>query len=466
VEDKRVEIIRRYSHLFVECKDDDVQHLYWLLSLFLAKCDGLLLPAEVQRLEDGPGGTAIHTIFSPYLTDVSRKDSIIKGLKFLKQYNVSKPREIIAVLTQRLFRPEKLNTSDRKYLIEFTENPDKPLKWFAGRIGVSVSSVTRAHQRLRKAIEFRFFYSLNFPSFRLRHFVMYFKPNESFRRPMLSGREITRTLNCDTFGEWMWASFLVPDQDRTLKEFKGSLTRFAAKVFREHHLYEVESYVRHTNLFMFDGKKWFSSEESLGIGAFKYAEANKEILPRLKEFRYADKPIRFDQVDFLLSLLMSSNALTKSSELRRILTENNYGNISHVTVSRKLAALKRGGAFFPSYGFTGLGLDTAIAFAVECDDRVCDTFYHMFPLFPDCWVYRTDKGLLGMARTPAEMSSRISYLMQSLKDEVRDLVISSRFESIDARTFRHLVKHWNDEKQFWEFERGFFDLTNGLSEPS
>lgn len=462
VGDKRAEIMQRYSHLFVECNDNEVQHLYWLLSLFFAKCDGLLSPAEVRRLEDDPSGTVIHSVFSPYLTDIGRRESIIAGLKFLKQYNVNKPKEIIATLTQRIFRPEKLNASDRKYLIEFTENPDRPLKWFAGRLGVSISSVTRAHQRLRKAIEFRFFCSLNFPSFRLKHFVLYFKPNESFRRPMLSAREITRTLNCDTFGEWMWASFLVPDQDRILKEFKGSIARFAGKVLREHRLYEVKSYARHSNLTMFDGEKWFFSEESLGIGAFKHAEANREILPRLKEFQYGDEPIRFDQVDFLLSLLMSSDALAKNSELRKILKEDNYGSLSQVVVSKRLAALKRSGALFPYYGFTGLSLDTAIAFAIECDDGVCDTFYHMFPLFPDCWAYRTDKGILGMVRTPSEMSSRISYLMQSLKDEVRDLIITSRFESLGARTWRHLVKYWNDEKQYWDFERGFFDLCRGI----
>jgi hypothetical protein len=280
---------------------------------------------------------------------------------------------------------------------------------------------------------------------------------------MLSKREITRSLYCDTFGGWMSASFLVPNQDRILKEFSGSLTKLASEVFSEHRVYEVKSNGQNHNLSTFDGEKWFFSEEAIGLGAFKYARANREITPRLREYVYGDRPARFDQADFLLSLAMSSDSSTRNSELRQVLKENNYGVFSRVTVSKRLAVLKRCGAFFPMSSFSGLGLNATLDFAVECDDEVCETFYHMFPMLPDCWAYRTNKGVIGIVKTPAEMASSVSYLMHSLRHEVHNLIVTSRFENIGSRTWRHMVKYWNAEKQYWDFERGFFDLTRGLA---
>jgi hypothetical protein len=161
---------------------------------------------------------------------VDRKEKIVTTLKFLKKHHINRPTEIIRILTQALLAYEKVEASFRKYLVEFTDNPGKPFRWYAGRLSVSVSSVTRAYQKLRKAIHLRFFACADYPMFKLKHFILYFKPDRSFRTSMVSKRVFTRTLNYDTFGEWMWASFLVPDQDRILKEFKNSLAIFASEV--------------------------------------------------------------------------------------------------------------------------------------------------------------------------------------------------------------------------------------------
>jgi DNA-binding Lrp family transcriptional regulator len=453
--------MHRYSSLFIESHDYEVKQFDGLISLFLAKCDGLLSPAEVLKLESKFKGIAT---FSPYTIPSDQKDMILAKLEFMKKHNIERPTEIVRLLTQLLSKNEKIGSSYTKYLDEFTANPDKPFKWYAGRLKVGESSVTRAYKKLRKSIDLRFGFYTNYPIFRLKHFVLYFQSDGCFQSSMLSKREFTRTLNYDTFGEWMWASFLVPDQVRILKEFKDSLARFAKEVLRDHHLYEVNSIGKHNNFSMFDGEKWVSNKEAFGIGALELAEANERILPRMKEFSYSDSSIKFDQVDFILAFLALANGHLKSSELRQVLKENGCGDLSPVTIQKRFAALRHKRAFFSICSFSGLGLTFAWPFAAECDERTLETLYHLFPMFPECWAYRTDKGVVGMILGPAEMASGISYVLQGIKGKVDKLLVTSRFSNIGTRSQLDLYKYWDAKKQYWDFERGFFDLTNGLRE--
>jgi hypothetical protein len=209
---------------------------------------------------------------------------------------------------------------------------------------------------------------------------------------------------------------------------------------------------------MFDGARWIFSEEGLGVGAFRFAESTRGISPRLPETAYADNPIRFDTVDFLIACRMATSARIKNSELRTVLKQHNY-DLSRATISRRIAALRQKGAFIPYWSFQGLGLNVMLAFAVESTDEVVETLYHMFPLFPDCFAFRTDKGVVFCVRTTVEMAGAIYYFMQTLRDEVDNLISLSRYENLGGRSIERLADYWNSEKQKWDFKRGFFDLT-------
>jgi DNA-binding Lrp family transcriptional regulator len=457
LERRREELVYRYSDLFVECSDRDVKRLYELLSLFFAKCDGLVSSSEVEVLM----GDTIGIPFDPYVTPVVRRESILIRLKFLKKYHIDNPKEIIRVLTWGLFATDKIGQPDRKYLAKFVENPDKSFAWFAKDLGVSTSSVFDAYRRLRDKIQFRFNCVLNYPLFKLRHFVVFFKPNEEFRSSMVT-REFSLTVNKDTLGEWMWASFVVPNQTRIMREFIDSVKKLSYQVFDDHRLYEVKSYGRSINLSMFDGEKWMPSEDALGVGSFKFAERAEGILPRLNESIYGEKPVKFDAIDFIIACLKYGNARERTSEIRSVLTQYGY-RLSPVTISKRLTSLNRAGVFIPTFGFAGLGLIAALAFIVECEDRVRETLYHVFPQFPDCIASRTDKGVMFMVRSTSESAPAISYLVQSsLVDRADRVIVTNRIENMGTRIPMLFYEHWNKEKQYWEFARGYFDLTSKL----
>jgi DNA-binding Lrp family transcriptional regulator len=449
--------MQRYSNLFVECRDPEVQRLYTLLSLFFAKCDNLVSNSQVEEMM----GDLRRFPFDPCQTPVNRRDLVLVRLKFLKKYNISNPQEIIRILTWGLFTTEKFNSSDRRYLIEFVENPDKSFSWFAKDLGVSTSTVFEAYHRLNKRIQFRFGYACNFPLLKMKHLIVFFKTNEAFKASWLS-RDFTLSINVDTFGDWKWASFLVPNQTRILREFVDSLKKFGYDILDDYRLYEVKSLGKSCNLSMFDGEKWIQSDDVLGVGTFKFAERTGELSPRLNEYKYALEPMKFDNIDFLLACLRYGNARSKNSELKDDLGQYGY-DISWVTLAKRLTSLKRKGLFIPFFGFFGLGLNSASAYAVECDDQLLETLYRSFPQLPECTASRTDKGVVFMVRTPAESALAVSYLVQTaLRDQADRLIVANRLQNIGTTVPTTFYKCWNADKQFWEFERGHFDLTKRL----
>lgn len=447
-------LIQKYSDLFVECRNPEVQKLYWLLSLFLAKCDGLLTNAEVHQLK-GDTGTIP---FDPYATPSNQKRSILTRLEFLKRYKVNRAQDIIGVLTWGLFATKRINPSDRRYLVEFVENPDRPFSWIAKKLSVSPVSVFNAYHRLESKIHFRFISAVNFPLFKLRHIFVFFKPNEGFRG-FASNKPFTLSMNRDTFGEWMWASFLIPDQARSLKEFNESLRKLADEAFADHRSYDIKSVGKTCNLSLFDGEKWIHSEDVLGVGPFKLAELGKGALPRFDEFFYGETPIRFDKVDFMISCLKYGDARRKNSEIRDVLSKYGY-SLSWVTLSRRMKLLRRDRVIRSYSHFSGLGLNVALMFAVECDHELLETLYYAFPQYPECTAYRTDKGVVFMIRTTAEAAPSMSYLLQSLlRDRAERLIATNRLENIGSKGPIGLYEYWNSDKQYWEFKKGFFDLT-------
>jgi len=144
--------------------------------------------------------------------------------------------------------------------------------------------------------------------------------------------------------------------------------------------------------------------------------------------------------------------------MRDVLTKYDY-RLALVTVAKRMTALRRKGLFIPFFNLSGLGLSSASTYAVECEDSTVETLYHAFPQMPECTVSRTDRGVVFMVRSPAESAPAISYLIQTtLHDQADRLIVANRLQNIGTKVPTALYKSWNTDKQYWEFERGHFDL--------
>jgi hypothetical protein len=240
------------------------------------------------------------------------------------------------------------------------------------------------------------------------------------------------------------------------------LKKLSYDAFEDYRSYEVKSMGKSCNLSIFDGEKWIQSDDALGVGAFKFAERAGEISPCLNDYKYASDPMKFDNIDYLITFIRCGDARSKNSEIRSVLARYGF-KLAWVTLAKRLMSLRKRGLFIPYFSFSGLGLGSASTYAVECEDSIVETLYHTFPQFPECTVSRTDKGVVFMVKSPAESAPAISYLVQTtLRDEADRLIVASRLENIGTKAPTTLYRRWNSDKQYWEFERGHFDFTRGL----
>jgi DNA-binding Lrp family transcriptional regulator len=400
--------------------------------------------------------------FDPYETPAYRRDQIVERLKFLKRYRINSPREIVRILTWGLFATDTIKRSDRKYLVAFVENTGKPFTQIASGLAVSPGSAYEAYRRLRRKIQLRYGAFVNYPLFKLRHYILFFKPDEDFQVSSLQ-REFALTVNRDVYTDWMWATFLVPDQERTQKEFADGVRSLSRNAFAEHSLHEVMSYGKSYNLSLFDGQKWVCAEEALAVGTLRFSEQTTDDAvgePPLFDLTYASEPARFDDTDFILAFLKFGNARMRNAELRSVL--RGYGHsLSWGAVSHRVSRLLRLNAFVPAPNFSGLGLTVASTYAVECDDTVTRTLRRALPHFPECAALcRTDRGVVFMVRAPPDAMPTIGYMIYgALRDRAKRVILAVRLENMGSKNPISLHSHWNAEKQYWVFDRGFFDLS-------
>jgi DNA-binding Lrp family transcriptional regulator len=450
--------LHAYDDLFVRCDDPEVERLYYLLRLFFAKCDGLITSDDVRRLAREGDGTP----FDPHETPIYRRDQIVERLKFLKRYRINSPREIVRILTWGLFATDTIRSSDRKYLVAFVENAGRPFTQIAKGLGVSSGSAYEAYHRLKSKIQLRYGAFVNYPLFKLRHYILFFKPEENFEVSTLQ-RDFTLAVNRDVYTDWMWATFLVPNQERTLKEFADGVRSLSHSAFTEHSLHEVKSYGKSYNLSLFDGQRWVCAEEALAVGALRFSEQTTDDLvgePPLFDLIYGSEAIRFDDVDFVLACLKFADARIRNSELRSALRI--YGHkLSWGAISHRVSRLVELNAFMPVPNFSGLGLTVASTYAVECDDIVSRALCRALPNFPECAaVCRTDKGAVFMVKAPPDAMPTIAYMIDgALRERASRVILAIRLENIGTKSPISLHSHWNVDKQYWAFERGFFDLS-------
>jgi hypothetical protein len=73
---------------------------------------------------------------------------------------------------------------------------------------------------------------------------------------------------------------------------------------------------------------------------------------------------------------------------------------------------------------------------------------------------RTDKGIVFMVRAPPDAMPTIAYMIDgALRDRAERVILAIRLENMGTKNPISLHSHWNADRQYWVFDRGFFDLS-------
>ncbi|WXG46597.1 MAG: winged helix-turn-helix domain-containing protein [Candidatus Atabeyarchaeum deiterrae] len=458
-----------YDNLFPQVENGELKVLFALTRIYLARCDNPKLKQEQIMIDPSLTKRLALTYFDPFTAPATRniRDALISRLTSIRKYRITKPEVVRRTLITCL-APEgrRIRTKQKLYLDTFMKNPGSSYTEIAKQLGFSPQAVSHASNSLQKSSLLRFYGYINYPMFKLRHFIVFFNileeyrgKDEYLRRLLFDNLPFALNLNSDVYEGSSWASFVIPNHSKELNEFKESLNELKGEVFRDINLVELKSFSTGSNLEFFDGRSWFFDPQLWAYGFFEFIRENKEISRKAAEFHYSAEPLVFDRKDFLIAAICATDPLISHSEIKKRLTQFGYG-ISRPTVTRKInrlmsaenQSLNGGGekqpAIYPYMTYWGLGLDNLNAYLIECDEEQVEELRYAVGYLPYYFLYRTDRGVLLFIKSAASEAAKINYMIKGI-NEITVVASSNRFENIGGRSLIHLYEKWNDSRQQW-----------------
>jgi DNA-binding Lrp family transcriptional regulator len=458
-----------YDSMFPKTEDKELQVLLGLIRIYLARCDNPGLTREHILVSPEVMKKLSLSYFDPFATPVNQslREALVSRLNSIRKYNIWRPEVVRRTLITCLFtQQEKSYAKQKKYLDLFMRNPEKGFKEIAEELGVTPQATYKAYHHLLRTGMVMFNGYLNYPMFKLKHFVIFFTPMREYkgktdylRRVLFESVPFALGLNLDVHEGSSWASYVIPNQKEQLHEFKSSLQQLKGELFEEIEVRELRSYSTGSNLEFFDGKRWFFDPQLWAYGFFEFARENKELLRKPIVIRYSDEAIKFDRKDILIAEMLHGNAFSSHVEISKQLRQYGY-NLSRASVTRRVERLlepistqgneenRRQSAVHPSMTYQGLGLKNLSAYLIKCGPELVEELHYAVGYLPYYYLYTTDTGVLLFMKSALEDVGSINYVLRGI-NEISITAYSSRFENTGTRNMTHLHNKWDECNQKW-----------------
>jgi len=456
----------RYDHLFPYTNDPELKTLFEKIKIYLARCDGIIKddnPSMIVKRDD-------MRTFNPYLLPKSKiiYDAILYRLQMIKKYRITDPEQIWRLLSLDFIRERKLKRSERRFLEAFIMYPDKTYTEIARLLGVTPAAVLYNLKKFREKFSLRFVALYDHTKFKLRNYVIFVKFKHSYDKRVffkVFDNPSLITFNFDTFSSegrrWGWMVFTVPDQKRTIREFKNSITELVGILFDELRIYENKGIGHGWNLERFDNRRWFFQEDMWVYGLLNFVEKYEDILPLPDILWFSHETIPFDNIDFLISLFKKVDYKSSYQELKYMLQEQGY-KLSVSQIGERVKRLESFNVWKPYIDLVGLGLSEVLTVNVECDEDMKKVLLKALTEFPRYFVSPHNKGLLFMLFLPHGYGERFAYLFDDFRDHVDDMLIIRRFTNIGSWLPIKMHSMWNAKRKFWEVGRNYFNFYGKL----
>jgi DNA-binding Lrp family transcriptional regulator len=459
-----------YDNLFPLVEDRELRALFALLRIYLARCDNPDFKREHMMIGPELMKRLSVTYFDPFTTPTSRnlREALTTRLHSIRKYRITKPEVVRRTLIACLYSAEKKNYARQKtYLDAFMNNAGRSFTEIGRQLGVTPQAVSQVYQSLHKSDLLRFYGYINYPAFKLRHFIAFFTllkeyrgSSDFLRRLLFDDVPFTLSLNLDIYEGSSWSSFAIPNQDNELRKFKRTLGDLEGEVFQNIEICELNSFSTGSNLEFFDGKRWFFDPQLWTYGFFEFIKENKELVKKARQLRYSTQSMRFDKIDFLIANILGTDLMASHEEIGERLRQ--FGcNQSRPTITRRIRKLilpaqpsgngeseEGQPAVYPYMTYWGLGLSNLSCYLIECSQEQAEELRYAVGYLPYYFMYRTDKGVLLGIKSGPEDAAKINYMLKGI-NEMRVVTYSNRFENTGVRNLLQVYELWDETSQRW-----------------
>nr|MDO8132820.1 helix-turn-helix domain-containing protein [Candidatus Njordarchaeum guaymaensis] len=478
VEDSRLleslsQQLNLYDNLFPQVESKELQVLFALIRIYLARCDNPQLKQEHMMINPQLMKRLILTYFDPFSTPITRglREALISRLNSIRKYRLTNAEVVRRALITCFYEEEKrIPRKQKTYLDVFMRNPGESFTKIAEQLGVTPQAVSSAYRSMQESDLFSLWGHPDYSAFKLRHFMVFFTvmrehsgSTEYLRRLLFDNSPFTLSLNGDVYEGSNWASFAIPNQDRELHEFRESLNELKGEFFRDLEITEIKSISTGSNFEFFDGKRWFFDPQLWTYGFFEFVRENKEILKKAAEMQYSFQPIRFQRLDFLIATILAANPFSSHNSIRNRLREFGYV-VSRPTVTRRIERLTRSSeqshdgekaqsVIYPYLTYSGLGLSNLSLYLIECEEEYVEEMLYAVGYLPYYILSRTNNGLLLTIKSTSEDVAKFNYMIKGI-NEIRVVAHSNRFQSMGSRSILRLYDKWDEVRQKWSCSSG------------
>jgi len=460
----------KYDELFSETNDLELKTLFEKIKIYLARCDGLIKdsnPSITVKKDD-------MRAFDPYLAPKSRAiyDTIVYRLKMIKKYRITDSEQIWRLLSLDLVREKRLKRNERKFLEAMIIHPEKTYTEIARLLGVTPAAVIYNLKKFKEKFGLRFVSLFDYTKFKLRKYIAFVKFKQSYNKRVffkVFNSPFLTSFNFDTFSSegkrWGWIGFVVPDQRRTLREFKDSIVELKDRLFDDLRVYEERGMGHGWNLDRFDNRQWFFQEDMWIYGLLNFVEKYEDVLPLPDIFWFSYEMIPFDGLDFLIFLFKIVDYKISYQKIKGLLQEQGY-NLSITQIGERVKRLQSLNVWKPYIHLDGLGLSEVLTVNVECDEDAKEILLKALTEFPRYYVTVHDRGLLFLLFLPHGYGERFAYLFDDFREHVDDMLIIRRFTNVGSWLPIKMHDMWNAKRKFWEVGKNYFNFYERLKSSS
>lgn len=410
---------------------------------------------------------APHSLFNGKSEIVSknRADEILSRLNILTEYQLSSIVRIKELLLDGLRPPRlmKLTIRQVRILQILNQSPNSGIVALSRQLKSTPRTIKRELKTLSNQFGLHIRWKIDPHQFHLNQYGIYFRTKSvpkshtfeawirrNSRDPIFFPFYLGHGL--DVNNQEGFLSLYVPNQKRWLQRFQVVLRELSRDFLEVLDVYQILSIYASTNFSYYDyiAQQWRHAIDLQTEGSLRFLEKYGQPLSSPRGFLFTEKHKPFDEIDWILSLILSQGFIRRS-EYKDRLSKQGY-SLENKTLWAREKTLQKRTAVFPYLTFSQLAFDDTLCFIVECPEHLYPTIFQLATQQAHSRMYTTNQGIIMLLGIPMSGPSVVRQMNQTLIQlPAVKKVVSLRFKhDISEIPDLATASFWDKKNQLWK----------------
>jgi hypothetical protein len=408
-----------------------------------------------------------HPLFDANLVPISQElaSELENRISDLAEFQLTSSAKVQSYLLNGLRPSKPIRFTKRQIalLLEIAQHPTYRIQHLVQQLRTSARTIRKELTWLKEQLGFHIAYQLNPHQFHLKHFVVYFRTKSLKATRNLETKLFETQKNLEqwplflgygfdvTQREGFFATY-IPNQERTKQNFQHTLKNLKEKYMEKSQSFQINGFSAELNFDCFDftTQEWKIEADLQTEGSLQFFKEHGYPFYRFHKIAYSDNSSSFDQVDWMLTLLLANGRFSRA-ERKAIINEYGFP-LASKTIWAREHQLRIKGLIHPYPAFSPLIFEDIIGIFVKSNPFAIDLIKRLSFQFPYAQIFLAGDGAIAFIATPISGPSLATQLTRSLL-QLNDLkefnVLRFKRNYCFVPTLRS-YKFWNRHLGIWQ----------------